>query len=409
MRKDLDRLMKERGLAGIVVFAQDRYSPAMYYATGQKIHVGMYFRGADGRAHLIHDPMERDQAAAVGCDLSTFPQHELNTLIDREGDPAKAFGRILGETCATLGMNGKVAVFGDVGIGYADVLLARARAANPAIAFDGGAPDLLTVARATKDPDEVEAIRRACRAAVAAVTKLHGWLGTVRKDGDGFRDGNSAPILLGDIRRLLQLEFLAHGCAETSGESIVSQGRDAGVPHNRGNDAEPLRAGAPLLIDIFPGEAGGGYHSDLTRTWCMGPAPEPLKKLYADVEAAFQAAMTTLRLGQPCRAYQEKTCEVFEQRGHATPRTNERTQEGYVHGLGHGVGLSVHEAPRLGGPPSNTATLEPGMAITIEPGLYYPEKGLGVRIEDLVLARADGTFENLTQGAPYPLEISIRG
>jgi len=79
-----------------------------------------------------------------------------------------------------------------------------------------------------------------------------------------------------------------------------------------------------------------------------------------------------------------------------------------VHGLGHGVGLAVHEAPRLGGPPSNTQTLAPGMVITIEPGLYYPSKGMGVRIEDLVLVRADGTFENLTL-LPYELEIETRG
>ena len=85
MRRDLDRLMRERDIAGMVVFAHDRYSPAMYYATGQKIHYGIYFRGADGRAHLIHDPMERDQAAAVGCEHSGFPQHGLNRLIDAEG------------------------------------------------------------------------------------------------------------------------------------------------------------------------------------------------------------------------------------------------------------------------------------------------------------------------------------
>ena len=75
MRQDIDRLMREQGLAGMVVFAYDRYSPAFYYATGQKIHVGMYLRTPDGRAHLIHDPMERDQAAMIGCETSTFPQH----------------------------------------------------------------------------------------------------------------------------------------------------------------------------------------------------------------------------------------------------------------------------------------------------------------------------------------------
>ena len=97
-------------------------------------------------------------------------------------------------------------------------------------------------------------------------------------------------------------------------------------------------------------------------------------------------------------------CELFERRGHATGLSKEGTEEGYVHGLGHGVGLTVHEAPRLGGPPSNVQTLEPGMVITVEPGLYYPSRGLGVRIEDLVLVRPDGVVENLTPTS-YELEI----
>src|SRR5262249_42004011 len=169
-----------------------------------------------------------------------------------------------------------------------------------------------------------------------------------------------------------------------------------------------LRAGAPLLVDIFPGEAGGGYHSDLTRTFCLGPAPDPLRKLYVDVHDAHRLAMDQLKVGEACRSYQERGCELFEKRGHTTPRTNETTQEGYVHGLGHGVGLAVHEAPRLGGPPSNTQRLEPGMVITVEPGLYYPSRGLGARIEDLVLVRNDGRFENLTP-APYDLVLQPRG
>jgi Xaa-Pro aminopeptidase len=209
-------------------------------------------------------------------------------------------------------------------------------------------------------------------------------------------------VTLGDLRELLGREFLAHGLE--GGESIVSQGRDAGVPHNRGNDADLLRPGLPLLVDIFPGEAGGGYYSDMTRTFCLGTAPEPLQRLYRDVHDAFQLAIRTLKVGEPCRSYQEKVCELFEQRGHATQRTSDTVQEGYVHGLGHGVGLAVHEAPRLGGPPSNTQVIEPGMVVTVEPGLYYPSRGLGVRIEDLVAVGPDGRLENLTP-VPYDLEI----
>ncbi|MEK7330245.1 MAG: Xaa-Pro peptidase family protein [Candidatus Eisenbacteria bacterium] len=401
MRQDVDRLMKERGLAGMVVFAYDRYSPAMYYATGEKIHVGIYFRTPDGHAHLIHDPMERDQAARVGCECSTFPQHGLNQRIDREGHPARAFGGLMAETCAMLGMRGRVAFFGDLSSGFAYEMLERVRAVAPEIEVDRDFPDVMMLARMTKDADEVAMIRRSARGAVAAVERLRHHLATLKREGEHFRNG-TGQVTLGSLRHLLHEEFLAHGLE--GGETIVSQGRDAGVPHNRGNDADLLRAGAPLLVDIFPGEAGGGYHSDLTRTFCLGPAPDPLKRLYADVHDAFRLAMDQLKVGEVCRSYQERVCELFEQRGHATPRTNETAQEGYVHGLGHGVGLAVHEAPRLGGPPSNTQVLEPGMVITVEPGLYYPSQDLGVRIEDLVLVRADGSFENLTP-AGYELEV----
>jgi Xaa-Pro aminopeptidase len=271
---------------------------------------------------------------------------------------------------------------------------------------DRSFPDILTVARTTKDEDEVASIRHAAQGAVSAIERLRKYLGGLVRKGDELHANGSGPVTIGRLRRILHEEFLAYGLE--GGETIVSQGRDAGVPHNRGNDADTLRPGVPLLVDIFPGEAGGGYYSDLTRTFSIGEPREDLRRLYEDVHAAFRLAMDSLEVGAPCRSYQEKVCDLFETRGHATLRTNDGAQEGYVHGLGHGVGLAVHEAPRLGGPPSNTQALEPGMVITVEPGLYYPSKGLGVRIEDLVLVREDGRMENLTP-APYELIVEPRG
>jgi Xaa-Pro aminopeptidase len=410
MRRDLDRLMQERGLAGMVVFAYDRYSQAMHYVTGQKLHYGVYLRapgaGPDGaRAHLIHDPMERDQAAAVGCDHSGFPQHGLAGIQAEEGGhPARAFGRLIGESCATLGIAGRVGLFGDLPIGFAHALVQRMVEVNPALSVDSGHPDLMLQARTTKDPDEVEAIRRVARGTVAAMGRLRDYLGSLRRDGEHFRDAGSGPVRLGALRRVLQREFLEHGLFEDQGDSIVSQGRDAGVPHNRGDDGEPLTAGRPVIVDIFPGEVGGGYHADMTRTFCMGPAPAPLREIYAHTAEAHRAGVAALAAGKPCRSFQDAACEVLERHGHATRRTNEATQEGYVHNLGHGVGLSVHDPPLLGGAPTNTALLEPGMVVTVEPGLYYPERGIGCRIEDLFAVRPDGTIENLT---PFPSDLEI--
>lgn len=407
MRQDLDRLMRERKLAGMVVFAYDRFSPAMYYVTGQKLAYGVYFRAADGRAHLVHDPMERDQAAAVGCEHSSFTQHKVYQLQEEEGSVGKAFGRLIAQVCASMNITGPIGLFGDLPAATAHALVTRMREVAPGLEVDTAQPDLLAAARATKDANEIRTLRHVSRGNVAAMERAIEFLGSLRLDGTKLLHPHGAEATLGDLRKLIQLEFIAHGIAEEA-ESIVSQGRDAGVPHNRGNDEEALRPGAPILIDIFPGEAGGGYFSDMTRTFCVGKAPEELKHLHDDVLSAFRQAMDALKLGEPCRKYQELVCDIFEQQGHATPRSRPGTEEGYCHGLGHGVGLAVHEAPRLGGTATNTQVLEAWQVITIEPGLYYPSRGMGVRIEDLVLVRDDGTFENLTP-APYDLEIMPRG
>ena len=119
---------------------------------------------------------------------------------------------------------------------------------------------------------------------------------------------------------------------------------------------------------------------------------------------AVRNTIDSLALDAPARVYQDRVCDLFEARGHRTIRQDERLHEGYVHGLGHGIGLEIHERPNLGGTSQNMDRILPGSIFTIEPGLYYPSRSLGVRIEDVVYARPDGSFENLTS-IPYELEI----
>jgi Xaa-Pro aminopeptidase len=406
LRKDLDRLMQERDLAGLVVLAFDCYAPAMHYCAGRVIGHGVYLRGADGRTHLVHDPMERDQAAQVGCETSEFAQRGFAKMLEQEPARPEAMGRLIGELCGQMEFKGRVAFYGPADLGQGYRVLERAMAANPGMSVDRSVPDIVTVARATKDEDEVRAIRRAGDVCAAALARLRAFLAGLSPDGEQFRAGGKGPVRLGDLRALIGEELLRQGNLEI-GEAILSQGRDAGVPHNRGDDAEPLRRGAPLIVDVFPKPAGGGYFFDITRTYCLGPVSDELRRLYQDVKDALMLSLDALRAGEPCRSYQMKVCELFEARGHGTARQTPGLHEGYVHNLGHGVGLDVHEAPLLGGPATNTQMLEPGMVVTVEPGLYYPSRGLGVRLEDTVRVRADGGIENLTD-VPYDLEIPIR-
>jgi Xaa-Pro aminopeptidase len=162
--------------------------------------------------------------------------------------------------------------------------------------------------------------------------------------------------------------------------------------------------GQTIVFDIFPCEAGGGYYYDFTRTWCLGYAPDPAQALYEDVLSVYRQIMSELKAGELCRTYQLRTCELFEAQGHPTIKSNPETEDGYVHSLGHGVGLNLHERPWFSYRANNEDRLEPGSVVTIEPGLYYPERCLGVRLEDTVWVRPDGQMEIL---ADFPLDLVL--
>ncbi len=185
MRTDLDSILKQRGLAGVVVLAHDRYCPAFYYATGQKIHHGLYVRSADGRAHLVHDPMERDQAAAVGCATSSYAQRGLLQKVKSAESQARGLAELVVEVAQELGIQGTIAFAGDVPLGFGWTLVDHVRALTPAITVDATQPGPLDVASMTKGEDELDKIRHCSRAAVEAMHRVREMLGSLRADGDG--------------------------------------------------------------------------------------------------------------------------------------------------------------------------------------------------------------------------------
>ena len=126
--------------------------------------------------------------------------------------------------------------------------------------------------------------------------------------------------------------------------------------------------------------------------------------LYENVYDVYQTIMAELKVGTPFPSYQERTCELYEAQGHPTIKSDPTIQEGYVHSLGHGLGLHVHEAPWSGSGATEKDILAPGIVATIEPGLYYPSRGMGCRLEDSITVTADGEFEIL---AEFPLDLVL--
>lgn len=254
--------------------------------------------------------------------------------------------------------------------------------------------DTVTDIRAVKTERELDAIREAQRANQDAMARVDELItdATVR-DGDLYYGGE---VLTSErVKREVDKTLLDEGCAAE--ETIVACGADAAVPHNSGSG--PLRAGETIVVDIFPRDKDTYYNGDMTRTFVKGePSPEA-REFYDLTQEAFDAALDALEPGATGAAVHGAVCDVYEDAGYPTLRSDPDTDTGYIHSTGHGIGLDVHEAPSVSH--RNDNPLEAGHVVTIEPGLYDPEIG-GVRLEDLVVVADDEQgYENYTD---YPMD-----
>ena len=200
------------------------------------------------------------------------------------------------------------------------------------------------------------------------------------------------------VKADLNVVFASHDT--TADEYIVAPGAQGAVGHDMGSGA--IRPGTPLVVDIFPRDNASAVYTDMTRTFVVGDVPDQVREWHRLCKEALEAAVAEIRAGVGARSVFDVTCDIFEAAGELTQRTKqpgEALVDGFFHGLGHGVGLEVHEAPGMGRLASKK--LVAGDVVTVEPGLYRAGYG-GVRLEDIVLVTESGA-EVLTD-YPYDLE-----
>jgi Xaa-Pro aminopeptidase len=220
---------------------------------------------------------------------------------------------------------------------------------------------LVEAERAVKEPGEVEAIR----AAAALVDEIYAWLAEQRLVGQTERE----------VALALEQEMRVRGAEGPSFPSIVAAAENGALPH-----AVPrnVAISPDTLVTLDIGARLDGYCSDCTRTWATGELEDDLSDLYETVLSAQETALAAVRPGPEGREVDAIARDLITAAGHG---------EHFGHGLGHGVGLDIHEAPRLAR--TATARLEAGNVVTVEPGIYLPGRG-GARIEDLVVVTEDG-------------------
>ncbi len=254
-------------------------------------------------------------------------------------------------------------------------------------------PDPFFEARLIKSEEEVAFIEATQRATERAVG---GALDVLRaseiRGGALYWEGE---VLTAEaLRRVIHLALLEEDCLGQ--HTIVAPGVQGCDPHHRGSG--PIRPHESLVLDVFPRSSRTRYFADMTRTVVRGKASDALRRMHEAVLAAQLRGIELIADGVAGDAVHREVQAVLERAGFETGMVGGRMQ-GFFHGTGHGVGLDIHEPPRIG---RAQATLRAGQVVTVEPGLYYPRWG-AIRIEDLVVVEAGGC-RNLSR-FPKVLEV----
>jgi Xaa-Pro aminopeptidase len=384
MLADLDVLMNGRGIDTILVPMHEAMHPSFrWLARGAKVTRAYAIKRRGAEPLLVTYPMERDEAAATGLEIRLALDFDSERIFRDAPSLAEGYAELFTNILRGVGSGESIAFFGNAPVHLYHGLIESMEERGWRVHRANG-EDLIQLARKRKDEREIAAIRSVGERTEQVVDGVRSMLGDW-----------SPSMTLGDLKTFVSQEIARLGMIEDH-ETILSQGRDAGVPHSRGDASARVRRSVPIVLDIFPADKANGYFFDFTRTFCVGEVPDELARIHADVLEAFTRARDAMRPGTLAADYQTLVSDFFEAKGYPTTRSDPKTLSGYVHGLGHGVGLEIHEKPSFHW--TQKDLIEVGDVVTIEPGLYFPEREIGVRIEDTFVVR-EGGVESLCRSA----------
>jgi Xaa-Pro aminopeptidase len=377
-------------LADVLIYADTGRSPELRHEVPIGIPDPFLYVERNGSRHVVLTSFELDRVRELEVGLVAHPYEEFgyDELI-ATGLPREEVS--LGVTvnaCKALGVE-TATVPPTFPLEYAD----RLRGAGIEIRVDRA---LFDGRRRVKNAVELAGMRRAQRAAEAGMDAARDLLRRASANGAGLVV-DAEPLTSERIKRAVAAVFSAHGMV--ADDFIVSHGAQTAVGHDMGSGA--ISPGEAIVIDLWPKDVETACYADMTRTYVVGEAPEEIVRYHTLCKEALDRSLVAIRSGVSGREVFELVCELFHEAGQPTQlskRPGEVLEDGFYHGLGHGVGLEVHEAPWIGRAPGEVIA---GDVVTVEPGLYKHGYG-GVRLEDLVLVTDDGV-ENLTE---YPYELT---
>jgi Xaa-Pro aminopeptidase len=349
------------------------------YAVGFSVETALYIRFAEGDDLVIVSPLEIERARASSTAARKLERSEAG--YEDMGEFA-SWPRVAARLLREKGL-GQARVSPRLRAGHLEEL----RAAGLDVEVDS---TLFEAERRHKSSSEATMIREAQHAAETAVSEVVSELARADiRDGLLWLDGAQ----LTSERLYARAQQVLGERGYTCPDMIIAGSPECAMPHYRGEG--PIRANAPVIIDIFPSSRTSHYNGDLTRTVVVGEIPDDIRRMHEAVVQAMDAGIETIRTGAAGREVHNAVCQVLVDRGYGTSTEGFEGPDGVPkmnHGTGHGVGLDVHEPPALRGPAENP--LADGDVVTVEPGLYLMGLG-GVRVEDTGLVTRNG-FDNFT-------------
>jgi Xaa-Pro aminopeptidase len=397
MKSDIDQLMRDRDLSALMVTTGENYSPFLdYFVNGAPVTHGTIIKKVGEEPLFICNGMELEEARKSGLALKTTNELGIYDVMkehtDRTDVQVIMWGRYL-QAAEVAG--GRVGIYGHGMLNEILALTERARDLLPDYEFVGEAGrNLFTDAFLTKDAQEIQQLIRVGELTNEVMALTWDFIADhTASDDETVVNADGQPLTIGDVKRFVRRALLDRGLEDTG--MIFAQGRDGGFPHSRGEESQALKLGQAIVFDLFPREMGGGYHHDMTRTWSIGYATPAVQKAYDDVMEALDVAVETFAVGKLTATMQDAVLDLFEAKGHPTTRSDSKTMTGYVHSLGHGIGLNIHEGPSISHLRRDDV-FAVGNCVTIEPGLYYPDEGYGVRVEDAYIVTEQGELLSIT-------------
>ena len=369
-----------------LIVADSEKSANLYYATRFLAPDPFIFAQMNGHRVVVMSDLEVDRAKAQAKVEEVLSYSRLSQQAKRRGVAEPTMMDVVDELLKARTVK-EVEVPVDFGVAYADALRRREYTVT-------AKPDPFFPERLVKSGEEIafmtQTLRTTERALACAVELIRN--SEIKADGVLWIGGK--PLTAELVRKAMHLTMMERDCVAE--HTIVACGPQGVDPHNEGSG--PLRANEPIVMDVFPQHAATRYFADLTRTVVKGKASEKVKRMFQAVRDGQEIAYGMIKDGVDGSAVHKAILDSFEGQSFKTGEQGGRMQ-GFFHGTGHGVGLEIHEPPRVG-PKADRLTA--GMVVTVEPGLYYADAG-GMRIEDMVVVTKDGC--RLLTEAPKILEV----